>query len=179
MWCVSLLENNETGIIGKAEEKCSFEVDFWRRILKIKRIDHLTNEEVFRRVGDVRNLLLKGYFYQAYNCFELQKEGRERKNSTGRPPLTYGQKIFQIRPCIIRTELRHVVNGCKPAVLPLIQWWLIRKSKVNLGCICFTEITRCRPHYRNIKMKKHLASWFLPHVHEICLFFCSIAPLVV
>ena len=58
IWSVALY-GSETWTLGKNEERVinAFETWCWRRMLKIKWTDRITNEEVFRRVKDDRLLL--------------------------------------------------------------------------------------------------------------------------
>jgi hypothetical protein len=61
IWSVALY-GSETWTLGKNEERVvnAFETWRWRRILKIKWTDRITNDEVFQRAKDKR-LLLKFY----------------------------------------------------------------------------------------------------------------------
>lgn len=45
------------GQLGTLKKMFAFEVWCYRRILKIRRVDRMTNEEFFRRVGEERNFL--------------------------------------------------------------------------------------------------------------------------
>lgn len=58
VWSVAFY-GSETWTIRKAEEKkiLAFEVWCYRRSLKIRWVDHVTNEKVFRRVGEERSFL--------------------------------------------------------------------------------------------------------------------------
>jgi len=58
IWSVALCES-ETWALGKYEERIinAFETWSWRRMLKIKWTDRITNDEVFQRVKDERLLL--------------------------------------------------------------------------------------------------------------------------
>ena len=58
IWSVALY-GSETGTLGKNEKMVinTFETWCWRRMLKIKWTDGITNEEVFQRVKEERLLL--------------------------------------------------------------------------------------------------------------------------
>jgi len=58
MWNVALY-GSETWTLGKNEERIvnAFETRCWRRMLKIKFTDRLTNDEVFQRAKEERLLL--------------------------------------------------------------------------------------------------------------------------
>jgi len=58
IWSVALY-GSETGTLGKNEERVinAFETWCWRRMLKIKWTDRITNEKVFQRVKEERPLL--------------------------------------------------------------------------------------------------------------------------
>jgi hypothetical protein len=58
IWSVAL-NGSETCTLGKNEERVihAFETRCWKRILKIKWTDRITNDEVFQRAKEERLLL--------------------------------------------------------------------------------------------------------------------------
>jgi hypothetical protein len=58
IWSVALC-GSETWTLGKNEERVvdAFETLCWRRMLKIKRRDRITNDKVFQRAEEERLLL--------------------------------------------------------------------------------------------------------------------------
>jgi hypothetical protein len=58
IWSVALY-GSETGTLGKNEKRVvnAFETWCWRRMLKIKRTDGITNDEVFQRAKEERLFL--------------------------------------------------------------------------------------------------------------------------
>jgi len=96
----------ETWTIGKEEERRLMAFEAWclRRMLKISWIDHMTNEEVFRKAGEERNFIgqikkrrdnLIGHTLR-HDCLLARViEGMvEGKNTRGRPPLEYKNKLW-------------------------------------------------------------------------------------
>jgi len=117
VWSVALY-GSETWTIRKAEEKniLAFEVWCYRRILKISWIDRISNEEVFRRVGEERSFLkalkirrakLIGHSLRHNNLLGRIIEGSiEGKNSRGRPPLEYIGQLVKDLGCVTYYELK-------------------------------------------------------------------------
>ena len=58
IWSVALY-GSETWTVGKNEERAinAFETWYWRRMLKLKWVDRITNDEVFQKVKEERLLL--------------------------------------------------------------------------------------------------------------------------
>jgi len=58
IWSVAIC-GSETGTVGKKEERVinAFETRCWRRILKIKWTDRITNGDVFQRAKEERLFL--------------------------------------------------------------------------------------------------------------------------
>ena len=104
IWSVALY-GSETGTVGKNEERIinALETWSWRRMLKIKWTDRVTNDEVFQRAKEER-LLLKilqnrchswighiiGHNEFVVNILEGAIFG---KNAVGRPGLQYLKQV--------------------------------------------------------------------------------------
>ena len=104
VWSVALY-GSETWTIGAAEKRRieAFEMWCYRRMMKIRWVDRVTNEEVLRRVGEERcfwRLLMKrrdrlvGHIQRHPGIASLVMEGRfEDRNCRGRPRLEYVKQI--------------------------------------------------------------------------------------
>ena len=72
IWSVAL-HGSETWIVRKNEERAinGFETRCWRRMLKIKWTDRITNGEVFQKMKEER-LLLKNLKNRRHSCIGIQ-----------------------------------------------------------------------------------------------------------
>ncbi|KAI5718650.1 hypothetical protein M8J77_024598 [Diaphorina citri] len=106
VWSV-LLYGSEAWTMGKGEERrlMAFEAWCWRRMMKISWREHVTNEEVFRRAGERRNLMKQLKKRRATLIGHLLRHGTltarviegmiEGTNTVGRPPLDYIKQIMR------------------------------------------------------------------------------------
>jgi hypothetical protein len=110
VWSVALY-GSETWTIGKTEEKrfSAFETWCYRRLLRISWTEHITNEEVYRRVRKTRSFLktlktrkakLIGHILRQNSLLSRIIEGAiEGNNSRERPPLDYISQIVRDMDC--------------------------------------------------------------------------------
>ena len=107
IWSVALY-GSETWTVGKNEERAinAFETGCWRRMLKIKWSDRITNDEVFQKVKEERLLLkiLKNRSHSwtghtirhnefVVNITEGAISGGGKKKAVGRPLLQYLKQV--------------------------------------------------------------------------------------
>jgi len=119
IWSVALY-GSETGTLGKNEKMVinTFETWCWRRMLKIKWTDGITNEEVFQRVKEERILLnilnnrrhsWIGHIIRhnefMVNILEGAKSG---KKAMGRPRLQYLKQVARNTGADSYTEMKRM-----------------------------------------------------------------------
>jgi hypothetical protein len=98
----------------------SFEMWCYRRILKIKWADYITNEEVLARMNCKRSLwyyivrrrvTMVGHILRHEGLMKTVLEGRvEGKNYRGRPRLEYIEQIIKDVECKTYSEIRRMVE---------------------------------------------------------------------
>lgn len=117
VWSVALY-GSESWTMGVRERKrlLAFETWCYRRIMKISWKEMITNEEVYRRVGERRCFLkylkrrrnhLVGHILRHNGLLKLIIEGTvDGKNSRGRPRLEYMSQIMEDMSCGSYWELK-------------------------------------------------------------------------
>jgi len=118
-WSVALY-GSETWTLGKTEEKVinAFETWCWRRILKIKWTDRITNEEVFQRVKEER-LLLKMLNNRRYSWIghiirnnefvvNIMERAISGKKAMGRPRLQYLKQVARNKDADSYTAMKKI-----------------------------------------------------------------------
>jgi len=117
VWSVALYRS-ETWTIGKTEYKrlLAFETWCYRRLLRISWTEHIRNEEVYRRAGEISSFLktlgtrranLIGHVLRHNSLLSRIIEGAiEGNNSRGRPPLDYISQIVRDMNCRSYCELK-------------------------------------------------------------------------
>ena len=119
IWSVALY-GSETWTLGKTEEKVinAFETWCWRRILKIKWTDRITNEEVFQRVKEER-LLLKMLNNRRYSWIghiirnnefvvNIMERAISGKKAMGRPRLQYLKQVARNKDADSYTAMKKI-----------------------------------------------------------------------
>jgi len=117
VWSVALY-GNETWTIGKTKEKrlLVFETWCYRKLLRIRWTEHITNEEVYRRAGETKSFLktlktrkakLIGHILRHNSLLSrIIKSAIEGNKSRGRPPLDYISQIVRDMDCRSYCELK-------------------------------------------------------------------------
>ena len=119
VWSVALY-GSENWTIGVSEKKRleAFEMWCYRRMLKIRRVDKVTNEEVLRQIDEERSIWknivkrrdrLIGHILRHPGIVALILEGQvEGKNCVGRPRLEYVKQIVGDVGCRGYTEMKRL-----------------------------------------------------------------------
>ena len=92
----------------------------YRRMLKIRWVDKITNEEVLRRVGEKISLWqhltkrrdrLVGHILRHDGLVKLTLEGSVwGKNAVGRPRLGYSEQIWEDVGCVSYVEMKRLTQ---------------------------------------------------------------------
>ena len=121
VWSVAMY-GSETWTINSLDKKRieAFEMWCYRRMLKIRWVDHITNEEVLNRIGEKRNLWhnltrrrdrLVGHVLRHQGLTNLVLEGSaEGKNRRGRPRDEYTKQIQRDVGCSRYWEMKKLAQ---------------------------------------------------------------------
>ena len=124
MWSIAFY-GCETWIIGAQENRRleAFEMWCYRRILKVRWVDHVTNEEILNKIGERRNFwqnLKKrrdkfvGHILRHPGLVNRTLEGRvEGKNARGRPRLCFINQIVKDVGCKKYSEMKRLAQNRK------------------------------------------------------------------
>lgn len=121
VWSVALY-GSETWTISSAEKRRieAFEMWCYRRMLKIRWVDKVTNEEVLKRIGEKRSLWriltkrrdrLVGHILRHEGLVKMVLEGSVwGKNTVGRPRLEYSKQIQKDVGCSNYVEMKRLAQ---------------------------------------------------------------------